>query len=99
MDLLDFKSKLELFLKEYDCMIDIQKSNCDLVNQYSRIVFSSEGECFSLEIDRIEDEEVSSDSSDDNCYNDILPKKMQLIYNCKREPPRAESYREIELNM
>ena len=99
MDLLDFKSKLELFLKEYDCMIDIQKSNCDLVNQYSRIVFSSEGECFSLEIDRIEDEEPSSDSSDDNYSSSTVPKKMQLIYDFTREPPRAESYREIELNM
>ena len=98
MDFLDFKGKLELFLKEYDCFIDIKNSNCDLVNQSSRIIFSSEGECFSLELDRIEDEDDDEETSSDCSETEIEIKKMRLIYECKRERPNSESFREIQLS-
>ena len=86
MDFLDFKNKLELFIKEYDCMIDIKNSDCDVVNGFSRIIFKCEGQEYSLELDRLYDDSGSSgesSSSDDTYW---------------REPPRSESLKEIYLN-
>ena len=98
MDILDFKSQLEQFIQAYDCNINIQTSECDVNNVFSRIIFNCEGDSYSLEIDKLEDSSGGSEESSEDSDDILCKKKLKLVYECKRETPRSESLREIHLS-